>query len=205
MKLVRIETDYQRSLANKIIVENHSYVPSINTVGRHVDYLIYDENKCAGMIGVGSATYPPCKDVLSYLGLNKSDYAAQFNTIANNWRFCISRSRRNLGTQVLKLLRSQIAKDWYIRYGDTLKYLVTFVGDGHAGTVYKADNWQFVGYTAGLPEHSSVSMKWMDSDVIKAKFVKPTGENRKLIFITDRITPFADSRIKEKSLFNLVR
>ena len=41
-----------------------------------------------------------------------------------------------------------------------------------------------VGYTAGLPDHDMVSMKWNDGEELKEKFVKPTGENKKLIFVT---------------------
>ena len=41
-----------------------------------------------------------------------------------------------------------------------------------------------VGHTAGLPEHDMVSMKWNSKEELKDKFVKPTGENKKLIFVT---------------------
>jgi hypothetical protein len=51
--------------------------------------------------------------------------------------------------------------------------------------VYKADNWEVIGNTAGLPSHKSVSMKWDDADGLKAKFVKPTGENKKVIFFKE--------------------
>jgi len=39
-----------------------------------------------------------------------------------------------------------------------------------------------IGETAGLPKHKSVSMKWDDKESLKEKYVKPTGENKKLIF-----------------------
>ena len=39
-----------------------------------------------------------------------------------------------------------------------------------------------VGETAGLPEHKSSSMKWNNNEELKELFVKPTGENKKLIF-----------------------
>ena len=68
------------------------------------------------------------------------------------------------------------------KYGDKLKYLITFVGGGHDGAVYKADNWEAIGETSGLPTPKSVSMKWDNNDKIKEKFVKPNGENRKIIF-----------------------
>jgi len=42
---------------------------------------------------------------------------------------------------------------------------------------------------AGLPkDRKSVSMKWDNSDGIKEKFVKPTGDNKKTILITNRLS-----------------
>ena len=52
--------------------------------------------------------------------------------------------------------------------------------DGHSTTT-RPDNWEMIGETAGLPKHKSSSMKWDNSDELKMKFVKPTGENKKLI------------------------
>ena len=40
-----------------------------------------------------------------------------------------------------------------------------------------------VGETAGLPKHKMVSMKWNTGEELKEKFVTPTGENKKLIFM----------------------
>jgi hypothetical protein len=60
---------------------------------------------------------------------------------------------------------------------------MTFVGGGHNGAVYKADNWKVIGQTSGLPPHKSSSMKWNNKEQLKELFVKPTGENRKIILI----------------------
>ena len=57
------------------------------------------------------------------------------------------------------------------------------MGGGNNGAVYKADNWDMVGYTSGLPSHNMVSMKWNTGEELKEKFVKPTGEDKKLIFM----------------------
>lgn len=63
--------------------------------------------------------------------------------------------------------------------GDDLNYLITFVGGGHDGAVYKADNWEAIRNTAGLPSHKSVSMKWDDADGLKAKFRKTNRGKQK--------------------------
>ena len=76
------------------------------------------------------------------------------------------------------VLRNALKK----KYGDDLKWLITFVAGGNNGAVYKADNWKQIGETAGLPKHKAVSMKW-NKDNLNTMFVKPTGENKKIIFI----------------------
>ena len=93
----------------------------------------------------------------------------------------------NAGSQILKKLRKEAPIEWKKKYGDDLLYLITFVAGGNNGAVYLADNWEAIGYTAGLPNHKSVSMKWDDNENIKQKFVKPTGENKKIILNTLKI------------------
>ena len=63
--------------------------------------------------------------------------------------------------------------------------MITFVAGGNNGAVYRADNWECIGSTAGLPKHKSSSMKWDDNNALKTKFVEPTGENKKLIFFKE--------------------
>lgn len=182
VKLYVADTQSAKTTVNYIIETYHSYVPTSKSVGRRLDWLISVDGEIVGMIGIGSATYPPCKDVLDRLNITKSEYKDIFNSIANNWRFCMTKSIKNAGTMALKELRKQAPIEWKNRFGDELKYLVTFVGGNNNGAVYKADNWELIGETAGLPEHVSVSMKWDNSTQLKEKFVKPNGENKKLIF-----------------------
>ena len=182
IELILAKTNTEKELVKAIIKQHHSYVKSSVSVGRRIDWLVYLEGLAVGMIGIGSATYPPSKDILNYLELDKKDYRGIFNNIANNWRFCLAISKPNLGTQVLKRFRSQAVIEWQKKYGDSLLWLMTFVGGGNDGAVYKADNWTLIGQTAGLPIHKSSSMKWHSKEQLSKLFVKPTGENRKLIF-----------------------
>ena len=98
VKLYVADTNSAKSTINHIIKEYHSYVPSTKSVGRRIDWLISVDNEIVGMIGIGSATYPPCKDVLDRLNITKSEYKNIFNNIANNWRFCMTKSIKNVGT-----------------------------------------------------------------------------------------------------------
>lgn len=181
IELKLITTNEERNIAKQIVENYHSYVPTYKSVGRRIDWLIFVDGELCGMIGIGSSTYPPCKDLLKKLNINKNEYKNIFNNIANNWRFCMMKKIPNAGSQILKKLRKEAPIEWKKKYGDDLLYLITFVAGGNNGAVYLADNWEAIGYTAGLPNHKSVSMKWDDNENIKQKFVKPTGENKKII------------------------
>ena len=187
VKLEVVNSDIQKNIVKRIIKNHHSYVPTYQSVGRRIDWLIYDDDtfplQAVGMIGIGSSVYPPPKAMLEYMGLSKSEYKDVFNSVSNNWRFCMKKSIKNGGTQILKQLRLLAPKAWKDKYCDDLKYLITFVGGDNNGAVYKADNWKMVGETAGLPKHKSSSMKWNTKEELKKLFVKPTGEDKKLIFM----------------------
>ena len=187
IKLEQVKSDGQKKVVKHIIENYHSYVPTSKSVGRRIDWLIYDNEdfpvKAVGMIGIGSSVYPPPKAMLEYMGLSKFQYKDIFNTVANNWRFCMVKSIPNAGTQILKQMRELAPPAWKKKYDDNLKYLITFVGGGNNGAVYRADNWNMVGETAGLPAHKMVSMKWNSDKELKEKFVTPTGQNKKLIFM----------------------
>ena len=192
ISLEMVNTESAANLVKKIINNHHSYVPSHKSVGRRIDWLVYHSDytnilgveKPIGMIGIGSSVYPCPKDILNHLGKKADEYKepAYFNTIANNWRFCMTKSIKNAGTQILKQVRKQAPIEWKKKYGDDLNWLITFVAGGNNGAVYKADNWKQIGETAGLPKHKAVSMKW-HKDNLDKMFVKPTGENKKIIFI----------------------
>jgi hypothetical protein len=192
LELELVNSQWQKDHVKRIIEKHHSYVPSARSVGRRIDWLIFHpdhENafgipQAVGMIGVGSSVYPPPKDLLSYVGMSKSVYKDNFNSFANNWRFCMTTHIPNAGSQILKLLRHHAPIEWEKKYKNFLTHILTFVGGGNNGAVYRADNWDMVGHTAGLPEHDMVSMKWNNKEELKEKFVKPTGENKKLIFVT---------------------
>lgn len=189
MFLEEVITKEQKKIVKDIIETYHSYVPSNSSVGRRIDWLIYESNNFPlhpiGMIGLGSSVYPPPKDILKKMNISKNEYRHMFNSIANNWRFCMIRSIPNAGSQILKQMRTLAPIAWKKKYGDDLKILITFVAGGNTGSVYLADNWEIIGKTSGLPKHSSSSMKWDNSEQLKEKFVKPTGENQKIILYKD--------------------
>lgn len=182
------KTKEDKMIADKIVVEHHSYVASARTVGRCLKYIINYEGEDIGTFWIGSGFKPTPKDILNHFNLSQSEFDKVFNEVADNKRFCMMRSVPNLGSQILKRIRLRARSDWYNTYGNHLRAILTTIGDGKTGSVYLADNWKKIGETSGLPkDRKSVSMKWNDSENIKKRYVKPTGENKKIILITENL------------------
>ena len=185
IKIRIAETKQEKQIADKIVVDFHSYVKSPRTVGRCIKYIVSYENRDVATFWLGSGFKPTPKAILNFFNVSQSDYDKMFNEVADNKRFCIKENPiKNCGSQVLSLIRKRAKDDWFNRYGNNLQAIITTIGDGKTGSVYLADNWQKIGKTAGLPKRNkSVSMKWNNKEEIQERYVKPTGENKKLILV----------------------
>jgi hypothetical protein len=182
------EPKVDKKIADNIVVEYHSYVNSARTVGRCLKYLIYFENRIVGTFWLGSGFKPTPKNILNYFNKSQKEFDSMFNEVADNKRFCMIERIPNLGSQILKLIRNRAKEDWFNKYGNDLKAIITTIGDGKNGAVYLSDNWIKIGETAGLPKRNkSVSMKWNNKEEINERYIKPTGENKKIILLTDRL------------------
>jgi len=118
------------------------YPESKGIIGRQLNYFIKRDGKIVGIIGVNS---PPInyKKFREYFGTNDE------KLFVNNNVFRIVKSYKNQATQVLKLLRKRIVKDYEKRYVDELIGIITFVEPPRTGSIYKADNWDYLGMTQG--------------------------------------------------------
>ncbi len=188
---------HEKSLANEMVLKHHSYVASIKTVGRVMKYLIKFDDRLVGTFWLGSGFKPTPKAILNYFNMKQAEFDKIFNEVADNKRFAMVESIPNLGSQVLRKVRERAASDWLEQYGDNLRAIVTTIGADKSGAVYLADNWKLIGETSGLPTNrKAVSMKWNDADEIAQRYVKPSGENKKLILVTERLT----SKAKDSQL-----
>ena len=73
--------------------------------------------------------------------------------IANNSRFLILPHchRPNLSSKILSLCQKRLSEDWQEHFGHRLLLLETFVDPQRfQGTVYRAANWSYLGYTRGF-------------------------------------------------------
>lgn len=188
LEIVIAESKTDKKIADDFVIAYHSYVASAKTVGRCMKYLIFYDNSLVGTFWLGSGFRPTPKAILNHFRMSQSDFDKIFNEIADNKRFCLRSPHSNFGSTVLSAIRKRSRNDWIDKYGNNLRAIVTTVGADKKGSIYKADNWTLIGETSGLPsDRKSVSMKWDTTETIKQRFVKPTGQNKKQIFVTEKI------------------
>lgn len=147
MKCKRTEEEYQE-------IRNRHYIPNNGAVGQQLHYIVRicdgGGKKTIGIISAGSAAYAvKCRD--KFFSITKENRRVAINSIVDNTVFRLEERMPNLGTQVLAMWRRQVQEDWYKKYGVNVAGFETFIieNDQRKGAVYKADNWTFVGETAG--------------------------------------------------------
>jgi hypothetical protein len=189
IKIRIAESVHDKRIADKIVMDYHSYVSSPRVVGRCIKYIISYNDEDVATFWLGSGFKPTPKSILNYFNLSQKQFDSVFNSVADNKRFCIAHSpHKNFGSQILKLIRQRAKQDWWNKYGNELNAIITTIGDGKKGSVYLADNWLKIGETAGLPkDKKSLSLKWDSKETIADRYIKPTGEDKKIILITDRL------------------
>ncbi|MBO7677524.1 MAG: DUF4338 domain-containing protein [Erysipelotrichaceae bacterium] len=155
-------------------IRDRHYIPNKGAVGQQIHYLIYLEKEIVGIISGGSAAYAVgCRD--EYFGINKDNRRIALNGIVDNTVFRLEKNIPNLGTQVLAMWRKQISHDWEEKYGVKVCGFETFIIETsyRKGSMYKADNWDYVGQTAGSTK--------MHLHGIEKQFLREQTE-KKLVF-----------------------
>lgn len=140
----------------KIIRDRH-YVANHGCIGKQLHYLIYEGEgileQPIGIISGASAIWASeYRD--KFFGINKGNRIEKIDKIIDNVVFRLEKNNRNYGSQIMALWRKTILKDWTKRYGTEVIGFETFVfGKERFGTIYKADNWTYVGQTKGSAKY----------------------------------------------------
>ncbi len=145
------------------------YPGSKGIMGRQINYLIYYNQEPIGIIGANS---PPLnyKLFIKYFNFNNYIKGESEKVFVNNNVFRVVRKPedKNIGTKILKLFRKTICVDYTKHYGDYLIGIITFVEPPRTGSIYKADNWDYLGVTQGI----SVKRLGLHSDWVNKEYTK---------------------------------
>jgi hypothetical protein len=118
------------------------YPGSKGIPGRSLCYLVKYHSNIAGIIGFNS---PP----RNYGVFNAYFGKGNENRFVLNNVFRLVDNEKNLATRVMKIARNRIRKEYKEKYGEELIGIATFVEPPRTGALYKADNWDYIGETAG--------------------------------------------------------
>lgn len=145
VSIERIQTAAGFSAAKEMVNTHHSYIKWADRPSRKCYYRIIADGEFVGVFGLGSAFSKP-KAVATFM----TTHGIAFNEMANNIVYCLRpHEDKNLGTKILKAIRTDAPLWWRERYGDTMKAMQTFILPPRTGAMYKADNWLSLGVTVG--------------------------------------------------------
>lgn len=136
---------------------NRHYVENNGCHGQQLHYLVYLNNQQIGIISGASSVYGVrARDEYFGLQTDATIKKTQLCSIINNVVYRIEDAPKNAATQILALWRRQIAHDWNYLYKVEVAGFETFViesdidnGKRRSGALYRADNWDLIGLTAG--------------------------------------------------------
>ena len=120
-------------------------------------YNVYAGERLVALIGFGASAWKLAARE-RFIGWSSEQRLNNLQLIVNNTRFLILPwvQVKGLASKILALAARQLPHDWQRRYGYQPVLLETFVEwPRHAGTCYKAANWQWVGRTTGRGKKST--------------------------------------------------
>lgn len=134
-------------------IRNRHYIPNRGTHGQQIHFLIHYREQVVGIISGASSVYSvKARDEFFNIPNDRKKKTKYYlPAIVNNSVFRLEYHEKNLATRILKKWRNVIADLWEQIYGVPVIGFETFVveEDWRKGTIYKADNWVYVGETAG--------------------------------------------------------
>lgn len=134
-----------------MLVNQHHYLGYRKLLGHRLKYLAFLQDRpVAALSWSAPALKSRARD--RYIGWSDEQRKTYLKRTANNSRFLILPWVKvpNLASHLLSLNISQLSKDWFQRFSQTLLFLETFVDPRYfKGTSYQAANWKFVGHTYG--------------------------------------------------------
>lgn len=162
----------QRTHPAYLQFRDRHYITNSGCHGQQLHYLVMIDGRLQGILSGASAVYGvKSRDVFFGLSKEKDLRHAQLSSLICNVVYRLEDAPKNAASQVLAAWRRQIAADWEYLYQVKVAGFETFVIEGshndrnelctdreRTGALYRADNWQMLGITAGNTKvHSAAS------------------------------------------------
>lgn len=151
---LRVEIVQGQGAASKLWNEymaRYHYLGYTPLSGHQMRYQVYAGDTLVALLGFGASAWK-LADRERLIGWDNEQRLRNLHKVINNTRFLILPwiKSKGLASKILAKVARQLPQDWRQRYDYEPVLLETFVeSPRHAGTCYKAANWQCVGRTTG--------------------------------------------------------
>ena len=180
------------------LMQQHHRRGSLRRIGHELHYVATDNDNWIALSSFSPAALK-CTARDEWIGWQRQHRTDRLRLIANNSRFLILPGHHypNLASRILSGCRRRLAKDWQTQFCKPLVLLETYVdSDYHVGTIYRADNWIFVGHTRGYKRIAG-GYSALPSESVKLVFVKPLQRDARRILCAPQL-PLAYQHEVEK-------
>ena len=182
------------------LMESYHYLGALPKIGNTLWYVAHWNGEWAALVSFSAAALK-CAARDGWIGWGFRHQYDRLNLIANNSRFLILPEWHvpNLGSRVLSLCRRRIQNDWVERFGFPVLLLETFVDPSRfRGTLYRAANWQFVGYSKGYQRIREGYSNIRHGP--KAVFVQPLQRNSRTLLSRAILNPAYQTGVSRMQL-----
>lgn len=134
------------------LVRRHHYLGALPKIGETLWYVAIFRSEWVALLSF-SASALKCEARDRWIDWDFRLQYGRLKLVVNNSRFLILPDCHipNLGSRILSLCQKRLCRDWEQTFGHPVVLLETFVDPQRfRGTVYKADNWVYVGNTKGF-------------------------------------------------------
>jgi hypothetical protein len=133
-------------------MQDHHYLGALPKISETLWYVATFGDQWVALLSFSAAALK-CSARDRWIGWDFRHQYDRFKRVTNNSRFLILPDGPfpKLASRVLSLCQKRLLVDWQAVFGHTVVLLETFVDPQQfQGTIYKADNWIYVGNTKGF-------------------------------------------------------
>ena len=159
------------------LMQKHHYLGALPKISETLWYVAAFGDQWIALLSF-SAPALKCSPRDRWIGWDFRHQYDRLKLLTNNSRFLILPDWHfpNLASHILSLCQKRLPADWQAVFGHPIVLLETFVDPQRfLGTIYKADNWIYVGETKGF--HRTRRGYSTTAESPKMVFVKPLIKN----------------------------
>lgn len=162
------------------LIRHHHYLGLHSLIGECIRYAAVYQNQWLALIGWSAAALT-CKVRDQWIGWPSFLQYQRLPFIANNSRFLILPHVRipHLASYVLARNLRRLSRDWQSIYGHPVYLAETFVDPQYfKGTCYKAQGWEFLGYTRGFAKCAHRYYSHNQPKMVFVRLLIPDGKRK---------------------------